>query len=113
MIVKRDIIISGGENISSIEVEGVLYEHPDILEAAIIAIPHEKWGETPHAVIVKREGSTLDGKEVIQFAREKLAHFKAPTSVSFIDELPKTASGKIQKVRLRNEYWKEHERFVN
>ncbi|WP_440706466.1 long-chain-fatty-acid--CoA ligase [Heyndrickxia oleronia] len=110
---KKDIIISGGENISSIEVEGVLYEHPDILEAAIIAIPHEKWGETPHAVIVKREGSTLDGKEVIQFAREKLAHFKAPTSVSFIDELPKTASGKIQKVRLRNEYWKEHERFVN
>ncbi|MGE6259163.1 long-chain-fatty-acid--CoA ligase [Heyndrickxia sporothermodurans] len=110
---KKDIIISGGENISSIEVEGILYEHPGVLEAAIIAIPHEKWGETPLAVVVKREGYTIDEKDLIEFARQKMAHFKAPTSVSFVDELPKTASGKIQKVRLRNEFWKEHERFVN
>ncbi len=101
---KKDIIISGGENISSIEVEGVLYEHPDILEAAVIAIPHEKWGETPHAYVVLRENATLTEQEVIDFSRSKLAHFKAITGVTFIDELPKTASGKIQKVHLRKNY---------
>ncbi|GEL03652.1 long-chain-fatty-acid--CoA ligase [Rummeliibacillus stabekisii] len=101
---KKDIIISGGENISSIEVEGVLYDHPDILEAAVIAVPHEKWGETPHAYIVLRKDSTLTESEVIEFSRSKLAHFKAITSVTFIEELPKTASGKIQKVHLRTNY---------
>ncbi|AOV07646.1 long-chain-fatty-acid--CoA ligase [Sporosarcina ureilytica] len=114
---KKDIIISGGENISSIEIEGVLYEHPSILEAAVIAVPHEKWGETPHAYIVLREGHTLTEEEVIAFSRSKLAHFKAVTSITFIDELPKTASGKIQKVQLRNEYWEANPtttgRFVN
>ncbi|KKB40064.1 long-chain-fatty-acid--CoA ligase [Bacillus thermotolerans] len=103
---KKDIIISGGENISSIEVEGVLYEHPAVLEAAVIAVPHEKWGETPHAYIVLKEGEKRTEEELIAFSREKLAHFKAITSVTFVDELPKTASGKIQKVHLRNEYWK-------
>lgn len=110
---KKDVIISGGENISSIEVEGVLYEHPSILEAAVVAVPHEKWGETPHAVVVLREGHTLTEEEVIAFSRTKLAHFKAPTSVTFVDELPKTASGKIQKVHLRNEFWSKSGRRVN
>lgn len=113
---KKDVIISGGENISSIEVEGVLYEHPDVLEAAVIAAPHEKWGETPHAFVVLREGKTLTEKELIAFSREKLAHFKALTGVTFVEELPKTASGKIQKVHLRNEYWESEGkagRFVN
>ncbi|MFN7249254.1 MAG: long-chain-fatty-acid--CoA ligase [Anaerobacillus sp.] len=109
---KKDVIISGGENISSIEVEGVLYEHPAILEAAVVSIPHEKWGEVPHAVIVVREGHLVSGDEIIAFCREKLAHFKAPKSVSFTEELPKTASGKIQKVHIRKEFWKT-DRLVN
>lgn len=113
---KKDIIISGGENISSIEVEGVLYEHPAISEAAVIAVPHEKWGETPHAFVVVRHGNKLTEQEIISFTREKLAHFKAVTGVSFVEELPKTASGKIQKIHLRNSYWESKGktgRFVN
>jgi fatty-acyl-CoA synthase len=113
---KKDIIISGGENISSIEVEGILYEHPDILEAAVIAVPHEKWGETPHAFIVPKMGVELTEDDIKAFTREKLAHFKSVTSVSFVDELPKTASGKIQKIHLRNDYWEckgKTGRFVN
>lgn len=109
---KKDVIISGGENISSIEVEGVLYEHPAVLEAAVVSIPHEKWGEVPHAVIVVRQGHTVCEAEILTYCREKLAHFKAPKSVSFTDELPKTASGKIQKVHIRKEFWKT-DRLVN
>lgn len=113
---KKDIIISGGENISSIEVEGVLYDHPAVLEAAVIAVPHEKWGETPHAFIVKKEDADIAAEEFILFTRERLAHFKAITGVTFVNELPKTASGKIQKIRLRKEYWNAEGtggRFVN
>jgi fatty-acyl-CoA synthase len=113
---KKDIIISGGENISSIEVEGALYEHPAILEAAVIAIPHEKWGETPHAYVVLKENAMVSEEDIIRFSREKLAHFKAVTSITFVKELPKTASGKIQKIHLRNVYWSTHGkigRFVN
>ncbi|MCA0988488.1 long-chain-fatty-acid--CoA ligase [Guptibacillus algicola] len=110
---KKDVIISGGENISSIEVEATLYEHPSILEAAVVSKPDEKWGESPHAVVVLREGETLTEDELIAFCREKLAHFKAPKSVSFIDELPKTASGKIQKVVIRKSFWKDKNRLVN
>lgn len=109
---KKDVIISGGENISSIEVEGVLYEHPAVLEAAVVSIPHEKWGEVPHAVIVVRKGQTVTEEEIIKFSREKLAHFKAPKSISFTDELPKTASGKIQKVQIRKQFW-DSDRLVN
>ena len=113
---KKDVIISGGENISSIEVEGVLYDHQAVLEAAVIAVPHEKWGETPHAFVVLRPGQEATEEELIQFTRDNLAHFKAITGVSFVDELPKTASGKILKVQLRNNYWEsvgKVERFVN
>ncbi|GEN52183.1 long-chain-fatty-acid--CoA ligase [Halobacillus faecis] len=110
---KKDVIISGGENISSIEVEAALYEHPAILEAAVVAVPDEKWGEVPHAVVVVKEGETLSEEEVILFCREKLAHFKAPKSVTFIEELPKTASGKIQKVVIRKKFWKDQNRMVN
>ncbi|OCA86919.1 long-chain-fatty-acid--CoA ligase [Bacillus sp. FJAT-27986] len=113
---KKDVIISGGENISSIEVEGVLYDHPDVLEAAVIAVPHEKWGETPHAFIVQREGRNVSEEELIAFTRERLAHFKAITGATFVSELPKTASGKIQKVVLRNDYWEaagKGGKFVN
>jgi len=113
---KKDVIISGGENISSIEVEGVLYEHSAVLEAAVIAVPHEKWGETPHAYIVLREHKTATEQEIITFCKEKLAHFKAITGITFVDELPKTASGKIQKVQIRDAYWEAQgitERLVN
>ncbi|NYF24747.1 long-chain-fatty-acid--CoA ligase [Sporosarcina sp. JAI121] len=102
---KKDVIISGGENISSIEVEGVLYGHPAVLEAAVIAVPHEKWGETPHAYIVLRKDKTATEQEIITFCKEKLAHFKTVTGITFVDELPKTASGKIQKVQIRDAYW--------
>jgi acyl-CoA synthetase (AMP-forming)/AMP-acid ligase II len=97
----KDVIISGGENISSVEVEGVLLRHPAVQEVAIVGLPDEKWGETPHAFVVLRDGESADGAELIAFARERLAHFKAPRGVTFVTELPKTATGKIQKFVLR------------
>lgn len=109
---KKDIIISGGENISSIEVEGVFYDHPDVLECAVIAIPSEKWGESPHAVIVLRPDAQVTEEDLIQYSRTRLAHFKCPKSISFTDKLPKTGSGKIQKVELRKEFWHDN-RKVN
>jgi fatty-acyl-CoA synthase len=97
----KDVIISGGENISSVEVEGVLLRHPAVQEAAIVGLPHEKWGEAPHAFVVLKSGANATEAELIAFARDKLAHFKAPHGVSFVTELPKTATGKIQKYVLR------------
>ncbi|MEO7908586.1 MAG: long-chain-fatty-acid--CoA ligase [Roseiflexaceae bacterium] len=97
----KDVIISGGENISSVEVEGVLLRHPAVQEVAIVGMPHEKWGEAPHAFIVLRDGASATEAEMRQFARDNLAHFKAPQWVSFVPELPKTATGKIQKYVLR------------
>ena len=96
----KDIIISGGENISSIEVEDALYRHPDILEAAVVARPDEKWGETPCAFVTVKAGATLTEKDVIEHCRANLAHFKCPKTVVFT-ELPKTSTGKIQKFKLR------------
>jgi fatty-acyl-CoA synthase len=96
----KDIIISGGENISSVEVEGVLYKHPAILEAAVVAKKDDKWGETPCAFVNVKEGFTLSEQEVIDFCRDNMAKFKAPRSVVFSD-LPKTSTGKIQKFILR------------
>ena len=97
----KDVIISGGENISSVEVEGVLLRHPAVQEVAIVGFPHEKWGEAPHAFVVLHEGARADERELCEFARANLAHFKAPHSVTFVSELPKTATGKIQKYILR------------
>ncbi len=97
----KDVIISGGENISSVEVEGALLRHPAVAEVAIVGLPSEKWGETPHAFVVLRSGATATDGELIGFVRERLAHFKAPRGVTFVDELPKTATGKIQKFVLR------------
>ncbi|WP_448212298.1 acyl-CoA synthetase [Colwellia sp. MEBiC06753] len=96
----KDIIISGGENISSVEVEGVLYKHPAILEAAVVARADEKWGETPCAFVTVKDGYVLSEREVIDFCRDNMANFKAPRSVVF-SELPKTSTGKIQKFVLR------------
>ena len=97
----KDVIISGGENVSSVEVEGVLLRHPEVQEAAVVGLPHEKWGEAPHAFVVRRAGSRLTEGELQAFARELLAGFKSPKGVTFLEELPKTATGKVQKYVLR------------
>ncbi len=97
----KDVIISGGENISSVEVEGVLLRHPAVQEVAVVGLPDERWGEAPHAFVVLKTGVTATPEELRAFARERLAHFKVPQSVKFVDELPKTATGKIQKYVLR------------
>jgi fatty-acyl-CoA synthase len=97
----KDVIISGGENISSVEVEGVLLRHPAVQEVAIVGLPHPRWGEAPHAFVVLRSGVSATEDELCEFARAHLAHFKAPHAVTFIEELPKTATGKIQKYVLR------------
>jgi fatty-acyl-CoA synthase len=109
---KKDVIISGGENISSPEVEDALYKHPAVLECAVIGVPSEKWGETPKALIVLREGQRPTEDEVIAFTREHLAHFKCPTSVEFVETLPRTATGKLQKFLIREAYWQGVERRV-
>ena len=97
----KDVIISGGENISSVEVEGALLRHPAVDEAAIVGLPSDKWGETPHAFVVLRPGVSATEDELRSFLRDRLAHFKVPGGVTFVDELPKTATGKIQKFVLR------------
>jgi len=97
----KDVIISGGENISSVEVEGVLLRHPAVSEVAIVGLPDERWGEAPHAFVILKEGAQATEEELREFARSRLAHFKAPHSVKFLSELPKTATGKIQKYALR------------
>ena len=97
----KDIIISGGENISSVEVEAAIYDHPDVVEAAVVALPHEKWGETPRAYVGLRQGAETGEQDIIAWCRDRLAHFKCPTSVVFM-ELPKTSTGKIQKFKLRD-----------
>ena len=97
----KDVIISGGENISSVEVEGCLLRHPAVQEVAVVGLPHERWGEAPCAFVVLKAGQKVTDQELREFAREKLAHFKVPQWVTFVDELPKTATGKIQKFVLR------------
>ena len=99
----KDVIISGGENISSVEVEGCLLHHPAVQEIAVVGMPHEKWGESPHAFIVLREGENATETELKHYVRDNLAHFKMPQWVSFVDDLPKTATGKIQKFVLRSD----------
>lgn len=97
----KDVIISGGENVSSIEVERTLLHHPDVVEAAVVGVTDEKWGETPHAFVVLRTGSEPSRAGLREFCRERLAHFKVPSQFSFVTDLPKTATGKIQKFVLR------------
>ncbi|MFB4474253.1 o-succinylbenzoate--CoA ligase, partial [Oceanobacillus caeni] len=101
----KDLIISGGENISSTEVEGVLYKHQDVLEAAVIAVPDEKWGEVPKAIIVLQPDAKVIEQDIIDYCRNNMAHFKAPKMVEFVEDLPKTATGKLQKFRLREMHW--------
>jgi len=108
----KDIIISGGENISTIEVERVLYAHPAVLEAAVIGVPDEKWGEVPKAFVTLKPGATASAQDIIAFCREKIAHFKAPKTVDF-GPLPKTSTGKVQKFKLRDQEWAGREKRIN
>ncbi|MDQ1428291.1 MAG: hypothetical protein QOK39_1767 [Acidimicrobiaceae bacterium] len=110
---KKDVIISGGENVSSIEVEDCLYQHPAVAEVAVIGIPSDKWGETVTALVVLRPGTSADEAELIEFARSRLAHFKCPTTVEFRASLARTATGKLQKFKLRQPYWEGRVRGVN
>ncbi len=107
---KKDIIISGGENISTVEVENTIYRHPEVQEVAVIPVPDEKWGEVPKAFIVPKPGSTPEAEEIIDFTKENLARFKAPKYIEF-GELPKTATGKIQKFKLREKEWHGKQRI--
>jgi fatty-acyl-CoA synthase len=106
---KKDIIISGGENISSLEVERTLVAHPVVLEAAVIPVPNEKWGEVPKALVVLKPGAQAGESELIEFCRSRLAHYKCPRSVEFCESLPKTATGKVLKRELRRKYWQGRE----
>lgn len=101
----KDIIISGGENISSVEIENTLYAHPAVYECAVLAVPDDQWGEVPKALVVLKPGMAATEADLIQFCRDRLAHFKAPKSVEFMDSLPKGGTGKILKTELREKYW--------
>jgi acyl-CoA synthetase (AMP-forming)/AMP-acid ligase II len=101
---KKDLIITGGENVFPREVEEILYAHPAVLEAAVIGVPDPTWGETPHAIVVRRPNVEVGEQELIEFCRARLAHYKCPKAVEFRDELPKTPSGKILKRALREPY---------
>jgi acyl-CoA synthetase (AMP-forming)/AMP-acid ligase II len=109
---KKDVIITGGENVSSIEVEDALCSHPDVTEAAVIGVPDEKWGETVKGLVVLVPGSDVGEVDLIAHCRDRLAHYKCPTTVEIRDELTRTATGKLQKFKLRAPYWEGHTRQV-
>jgi fatty-acyl-CoA synthase len=102
---KKDIIVSGGENISSLEVEKAILAHPAVYEVAVIPIPDERWGEAPKALVVLKPGAQATENELLEFCRGRLAHYKCPRSVEFMEALPKTGTGKILKKELRKKYW--------
>ncbi len=110
---KKDMIVTGAENVYSIEVENVLYKHPSILETAVIGVPHEHWGEAVTAIVVLKENESVTEDEIIAFCRETLANYKVPKTVEFVDELPKSGAGKILKRKLREEHWETATRNVN
>ena len=110
---KKDVIITGGENVSSIEVEDCLYQHPAVAEAAVIGVPDDKWGETIKALVVLRPGMSAEPAELIEFCRARMTHYKCPTTVELRSALERTATGKLQKFKLRAPYWQDRERKVN
>ena len=110
---KKDVIISGGENVSSIEVEDCLFSHEDVTEVAVIGVPHEKWGETVKALVVLAPNATATEQDLIDHCRERIAHYKCPTSVEMRDELARTATGKLQKFKLRDPYWADRQQQIN
>ncbi len=110
---KKDVIITGGENVSSIEVEDVLFSHPAVSEVAVIGIPDEKWGETIKALVVLAPGTSATEADLIAWCKDKAAGYKAPTSIEFRDDLARTATGKLQKFKLRAPYWEGRDKLVN
>lgn len=110
---KKDMILTGGENVYSTEVENTLYMHPAILECAVVGIPDQKWGEAVKGVVVLKSGQKATEQEIIQFCKEKMTHYKAPKSIDFIEALPRTGSGKIHKKGLRDNYWEGYEKKVH
>jgi len=110
---KKDVIITGGENVSSIEVEDALFSHPEVAEVAVIGVPDERWGETVLALVVLGNGATVSEADLVEYCRSKLAHYKCPTRLEFRDALARTATGKLQKFKLRAPYWEGRERQVN
>ena len=104
----KDVIISGGENISTIEVEQAIASHPAVMEAAVVAMPHDQWGERPKAVVVVKPGTSVTAEELIAHVKGRIARFKAPDVIDFVDALPKTSTGKIQKYVLREKEWAGH-----
>jgi fatty-acyl-CoA synthase len=109
---KKDMIVSGALNIYPAEIENVLYEHPDVLECAVIGIPDETWGEAVRAIVVVKQGRQLTAEDLIEFCREKIAPFKRPRSVEFVEKLPRNVSGKILKRTLREALWQGYTRRV-
>jgi acyl-CoA synthetase (AMP-forming)/AMP-acid ligase II len=110
---KKDVIISGGENVSSIEVEDAVFSHPAVAEVAVIGVPSEKWGETVKALVVLAPGQSVSEADLIAHCKARLAGYKCPTSVEFRDELARTATGKLQKFKLRAPFWEGRDRQVN
>jgi fatty-acyl-CoA synthase len=110
---KKEIIISGGENISSLEVEKAIFAHPEVFECAVVAAPDDKWGEIPVAIVVRKPGSALTSEQLCEFLRGRIGTFKMPRQIEFSDEpLPKTGTGKIRKLVLREKYWAGKEKRV-
>jgi acyl-CoA synthetase (AMP-forming)/AMP-acid ligase II len=109
----KDMILSGGENIYPAEVENVLSGHPAIADVAVIGVPHDRWGETVKAIVVRQAETDPPPEEIIEYARRRLAHYKCPTSVDFVDSLPRNPSGKLLKRQLREPYWQGHERRIH
>jgi acyl-CoA synthetase (AMP-forming)/AMP-acid ligase II len=110
---KKDMILTGGENVYSTEVENILYMYPAILECAVVGVPDQKWGEAVKAIVVLKPGQKATEQEIIQFCKERIAHYKAPKSIDFIGALPRTGSGKIHKKNLRDKYWEGFEKKVH
>ena len=109
----KDVVISGGENISTIEVEQAILSHPAILEAAVVGAPDDKWGERPKAFVMTASGAHIDEAEVIAHVKSRIASYKAPRSVEFVDDLPRTSTGKIRKNELREAEWSSLHNMIN
>jgi long-chain acyl-CoA synthetase len=107
------MIVTGGENVYPAEVENALFGHPAIADAAVIGVPDETWGEAVKAIVVAKPGAPRDPGDIIAYARERIAHYKAPTSVDFVDAIPRNITGKILRRELRKPYWEGRERMVN
>jgi len=109
----KDMIISGGENVYPAEVEDAVYSHPDVEDVAVIGVPDEKWGEAIKAFVVAKDNAEVSADDIIRFARTRIAKFKCPKTINFIDSLPRNPSGKILRRELREPYWKDKKRAVN